>query len=170
MVPVIETERLRLRGHELRDFEAFAAMWGDPNVTRFIGGKPSSREDSWRRFLTYPGHWQILGHGFWLIEEKATGVFVGDGGFANFKRELTPRFEAPEMGWALASAMHGKGYAREAITAMTGWGEKHFDRRDFVCMISPGNAPSLSLATKLGFREYARTEYRGEPSVLLRRA
>ena len=38
-VPVIETERLILRGHRLDDFEGLAAMWADPEVTRYIGGK-----------------------------------------------------------------------------------------------------------------------------------
>lgn len=170
MVPVIETERLRLRGHALRDFDACAAMWAEPDVVRFISGKPSTREESWGRFLRYPGHWQMLGHGFWLIEEKGTGAFVGEGGFGKFKRDMEPAFEAPEMGWALMPTMHGKGYANEAVSAMIAWGEPHFGRRDFVCMISPGNAPSLALAAKHGFREYTRTNYKGEPSVLSQRA
>jgi len=170
MVPVIETERLRLRGHALRDFDACAAMWAEPDVVRFISGKPSTREESWGRFLRYPGHWQMLGHGFWLIEEKGTGAFVGEGGFGTFKRDMEPAFEAPEMGWALMPTMHGKGYANEAVTAMIAWGEPHFGRSDFVCMISPGNAPSLGLAAKHGFREYTRTSYKGEPSVLSQRA
>ncbi|MBX3429542.1 MAG: GNAT family N-acetyltransferase [Hyphomonadaceae bacterium] len=169
MVPVVETERLRLRGHALRDFDACAVMWAEPGVVRFISGKPSTREESWGRFLRYPGHWQMLSHGFWLIEEKATGAFVGEGGFGAFKRDMEPAFEAPEMGWALMPTMHGKGYANEAVAAMIDWGEPHFGRRDFVCMISPGNAPSLALAAKHGFREYTRTTYKGEPSILLRR-
>lgn len=168
--PVIETERLRLRGHALPDFEASAAMWADAGVTRFIGGKPSSREDSWRRFQTYVGHWALLGHGFWLIEEKASGRFIGEGGFGTFKREIEPVFDAPEQGWALSPATHGKGYAREAMQAAIAWGEQHFGRSDFVCLIAPENAPSLRLAEKLGYREYARSAYRGEPSVLLRRS
>lgn len=167
--PVIETERLRLRGHALPDFDASAAMWADADVTRFIGGKPSSREDSWRRFQTYVGHWALLGHGFWLIEEKASGRFVGEGGFGTFKREIEPAFDAPEQGWALAPTAHGKGYAREAMQAAIAWGEQRFGRTDFVCLIAPENAPSLRLAEKLGYREYARSAYRGEPSVLLRR-
>lgn len=170
MVPVIETERLRLRGHELRDFDASAAMWGDADVARFIGGKPSTREDSWGRFLRYIGHWQALGHGFWLIEEKATGAFVGEGGIGSFKREIEPRLEAPEAGWALSTAMHGKGYAHEAMSAALTWGETHFDRTDFVCIIAPENQPSLTLAGKLGFREYGHGLYKGETSVMLRRA
>lgn len=169
LVPVLETERLRLRGHAMPDFEAVAAMWGDPEVVRFISGKPSTREESWARMLRYPGHWSLLGYGFWLIEEKESGRFVGEGGFADFMRAIEPPFDAPEQGWALAPWAQGKGYAYEAMRAAIDWGEAHFKRRDFVCMISPGNEPSLKLADKLGYREYARTDYKGEPAVLLRR-
>ncbi len=170
MAPVIETERLRLRRHELSDFEASVAMWADPDVARFIGGKPSTREDTWGRLLRYVGHWELLGHGFWLIEEKATGAFVGEGGWGTFKREIEPRFEAPEQGWALATSAHGKGYAYEAMRAALDWGVAHFARTDFVCMIAPENAPSLKLAAKLGYAEYGRAEYKGSLSILLRRA
>ncbi len=170
MVPVLETERLRLRGHALADFEHSAAMWGDERVTRYIGGAPSPREDSWRRFMSFPGHWALLGFGYWLIEEKASGAYVGDGGFGNFKRELGAySFDAPEQGWALNPAMHGKGYATEAARAMIGWAEQHFARTDFVCMIAPENTSSVRVAEKLGYREFARTEYKGSPSILLRR-
>lgn len=169
MIPVVETERLRLRGHRLEDFEALATMWAEPQVTRFIGGKPSTREESWARLLRYPGHWAFLGFGFWVIEEKASGRHVGEGGFGNFKREISPPFEAPEQGWALSPAVHGQGYATEAVLAMIDWGEAHFKRRDFVCMISPENTPSLRVAEKAGYREYARADYKGAQSILLRR-
>lgn len=167
--PILETERLRLRAHTLGDFEATAAMWAEEAVTRFIGGKPSTREEAWARLLRYPGHWALLSYGFWLIEEKTSGRFVGEGGFGNFKREIEPPLDAPEQGWALAPWAHGKGYASEAIGAMIKWGEAHFGRTDFVCMISPENAPSLRLAEKFGYREYARTDYKGAASILLRR-
>jgi RimJ/RimL family protein N-acetyltransferase len=170
VVPVLETERLRLRGHTLADFEASAAMWADARVTRFIGGKPSTREDSWRRFMSFPGHWVLMNFGYWLIEEKQSGAYVGDGGFADFKRDVGDYpFNAPEQGWALHPAMHGKGYATEAADAMIRWAEQCFGRTDFVCMIAPENDPSLRVAEKLGYREFARTTYKGDPSVLLRR-
>lgn len=170
MVPVLETERLRLRGHTLADFENSAAMWADERVTRFIGGKPSTREDSWRRFMSFPGHWALLGYGYWLIEERHTGAYVGDGGFGDFKRDLGAHvFDAPEQGWALNPNMHGKGYATEATAVMLRWAEAKFARTDFVCMIAPENAPSLRVAEKLGYREFARTDYKGALSILLRR-
>lgn len=169
-VPVIETARLRLRGHEIPDFEKSAAMWGDETVTRFIGGKPSAREDSWRRFVSFRGSWALLGHGYWLVEEKDTGTYVGDAGFGTFKRDVGAHdFDAPEQGWALSPAMHGKGYATEACQAQLEWAEKHFKRTDFVCLIAPQNEPSVRVAERLGYREFARTAYKGEPSILLRR-
>src|SRR5262245_34593015 len=87
---LLETERLRLRGHHPGDFDALAAIWADPRVVRYISGTPSSASDSWARLLRYAGHWSLLGYGFWAIEEKTSGRFVGDVGFADFKRELEP--------------------------------------------------------------------------------
>src|ERR1035438_6884930 len=101
MVPVIETERLRLRGHRLEDLDACAAMWADPVVTRHIGGRPFAREEVWARLLRYRGHWSYLGYGFWLIEDRFTGEFLGETGFAEFKRAITPSMErTPEIAWA----------------------------------------------------------------------
>ena len=54
-IPTIETERLILRGYTLEDFDAFSAMWADPDVVHFIGGRSFTREQSWQRFLTRAG-------------------------------------------------------------------------------------------------------------------
>jgi RimJ/RimL family protein N-acetyltransferase len=62
-VPVLETERLRLRGHRLDDFAACAAMWANPIVTRHFG-QTLSGEESWNRVLRYVGHWALLGFGY----------------------------------------------------------------------------------------------------------
>jgi RimJ/RimL family protein N-acetyltransferase len=169
VTPTIETERLRMRGHTLADLDATAAMWADPDVARFIGGKPSTREESWTRMQRYPGLWALLGYGFWLLEEKVSGRFVGEAGFADFKREMTPRFDAPEHGWALASWAQGKGFASEALAAQLVWAENYFGRAPLVCMIDPGNAPSIKLAEKHGYREFARSTYKDHPSILFRR-
>jgi len=169
MIPVLETERLRMRGHAVSDLDSVAAMWGDPAIVRHITGKPSTREESWARLTRYAGHWALMGYGFWLIEEKATGRFVGEAGFADFKREMEVPFGAPEQGWSLASWAQGQGFASEAIAAQLVWAEAHFERVPFVCMIAPENAPSIRLAERHGYREFARSPYKGEPSILFRR-
>ena len=55
-IPVLETERLRLRGFTLEDFDDYAAMMADPEVMRFIGGEPLTHGESWRQLAVILGH------------------------------------------------------------------------------------------------------------------
>jgi RimJ/RimL family protein N-acetyltransferase len=169
-VPVIETKRLRLRGHRLGDFTDCAAMWADPTVTRHIGGQPFSEEEVWARLLRYAGHWAWMGFGYWAIEEKDTGDFVGELGFADYKRDIEPSLNGvPELGWALSSKMHGKGYATEAVQAAIAWGDAHFGAARTVCLIHPENLASIRVAEKCGYRELQRTTYKSHPTVIFAR-
>jgi RimJ/RimL family protein N-acetyltransferase len=170
LVPVLETERLVLRAHRIADFDASAAMWGDPVVTRYIGGKPSTREDVWGRLVRYAGHWPLMGYGYWAIEDKSFGRFIGEAGFADFKRDITPPLgDDPEIGWALTPAAHGKGYATEIVTALVEWGDANLSSKRTVCLIHPDNSPSIYVAKKCGYKEFARTTYKGQPTILFRR-
>jgi RimJ/RimL family protein N-acetyltransferase/N-acetylglutamate synthase-like GNAT family acetyltransferase len=165
--PLLETERLRLRAPRRTDFENSSAMWTDPIVNRYFAA-PLSREDAWSKFLRYPGHWNINGYGFWVCEEKATGAWVGELGFADFKRTMMPSLgDHPEAGWVLAPRAHGKGYATEAMRAATAWIETRYPKS--VCIIHPNNAPSLRVAEKLGFRESHRSEYKEHPVIVFER-
>jgi len=169
-IPTIETPRLLLRGYRTDDFDAYAAMWADPVVTRFIGGKPLSREASWARFLRQLGVWQAFGFGFWVVTDKASGAFLGEAGFHDLKRELEPSIEgALETGWGFIPSAHGKGIATEVVGAVVAWGEKNRPGMRMVCIIDPDNAPSRRVAEKYGFREFARTTYHGAASMLFSR-
>ena len=168
--PAIDTERLTMRRPRLEDFEEALAMWGDPKVVRYIGGKPSTREEMWARLLRYVGHWDLMGFGFWVVREKSTGRFVGEVGLADFRRDLEPSLgEDREAGWVLAPWAHGKGYATEAVRAALKWAEDRFGPERVVCIIDPGNEPSLKVAHKCGFREFSRGAYKGEPMLMLER-
>lgn len=164
LVPVLETARLRLRGHRADDFEALAAIWADPDVVRYIGGKPSTPQESWQRLLRYPGMWALLGYGFWAIEEKASGRMIGDIGYMDAKRSMQPSLDGmPELGWALARDAQGKGHAREALAAVLAWGRAHFGAHRAACIIEPDNAASIRLATDAGFRFLHETTYHDVP-------
>lgn len=169
-VPVLETPRLILRGHRREDFEGLAAMWADDGVTRFIGGKPSTREESWARLTRYFGFWPLLGYGYWTVEVKGDPRYAGDVGFADFKRDIVPSLEGmPEAGWAFMPWVHGQGIATEAVKAALTWGDTHFAGKTTTCIISPENAPSIRVAEKCGYKEFARTTYKGSPTVQYRR-
>ena len=97
-------------------------MWCDLDVTRYIGGKPFSREEVWSKILRYAGHWSLLGFGYWVIADRESGRFLGEAGFADFKRQIEPSFtDLPEIGWALASEAQGAGIATEAVGAVAAW-------------------------------------------------
>jgi RimJ/RimL family protein N-acetyltransferase len=104
------------------------------------------------------------------VIEKSTGHRVGETGFLDVHREIVPSLNGiPEIGWAFAKPAQGKGYATEAVRAALAWGEQRFGKTRFACIIAPGNAPSLNVAAKTGFREAARTTYKGEPTVMFYR-
>lgn len=174
-VPAVETKRLRLRGFRREDFTDCASMWADPMVTKYIGGKPLSEEDAWGRTLRGVGHWAWTGFGYWAVEEKATGEFVGEMGFSDWKREIKPSLQGvPELGWVLATRFHGKGYATEAARAAIAWGEANTKSAQpelgkMVCIIHPEHAKSIRVAQKCGFKEVLRATYKGEPTVLFAR-
>ena len=169
--PVIETDRLRLRPHQVDDFADCVAMWSDPAVTRYTIGDPSPPQRTWMRILAYRGHWALLGFGYWAVEEKVTGRYIGEVGFAEFKRDIQPSIEGmPELGWALITQAHGKGYATEALRAAVAWGDNHFGSARTACIIHQDNRPSFRVADKLGYKEFFRTSKDGEPETVLVRS
>jgi len=169
-VPVLETERLRLRAHCGEDHAACTAIWSDPDVTRYIGGRPFTAEEVWKRLLQYVGLWSLVGYGYWAVEEKATGQYIGDIGFADFRRDLQPSLTGMvEFGWVLSPQAHGKGYASEAVAAVTAWADQHLNGLRAVCIISPENLPSIRVAEKAGFKLWQETTYHGGPTLVFSR-
>lgn len=170
LVPVLETDRLILRAHRADDYADCLAICTDPVVVRHLGGRPFSGEEVWRRLLSYVGMWQLLGYGYWAVEEKESGSYIGHIGYTDFKRDIQPSLQGMlEFGWILASHAHGKGYASEAVAAMTAWSQTHFPDRRVVCIISPENLPSIRVAEKAGFRQWQQSVYHDSPTLIFTR-
>jgi RimJ/RimL family protein N-acetyltransferase len=160
--PILTTARLTLRAHRESDFDDLCAMWADPAVTRFIGGKPSSREESWSRLLRYGGQWAIVGYGFWAVTRTGEDRLIGDAGVMKTQRPMAPPLIAPETGWCFAPDTHGQGYASEAMAAVLAWTDAQLGPIT-QCIIDPANAPSIRVAEKLGYRRTHGAIYHGEP-------
>jgi RimJ/RimL family protein N-acetyltransferase len=169
-IPVLETARLRLRANQPRDLAAFTAMWQQPQFYRYLGGQPLPEEEVWTKLLRHMGLWPMYGYGYWAVEEKATGDFVGAVGFGEWQRALEPSLKGwPEAGWVLAPHTHGRGYATEAVQAALAWADAQLAQPRTVCIIDPANEPSLRLAARFGYQEFSRTVYKGNPIVVLER-
>ncbi len=167
--PTILTERLVLSVHALEDFEDIVALWADQDVVRYVGGVTRDRQDTWFTHLRNRGLWDILGYGYWVVRERKTGVFVGEVGFADFKRGMQPDISGrPEAGWVIAPSGWGKGYASEAVKAAHDWLDETLPGRS-TCIIEPGNDASMRVADKIGYRDIGPSEYRGQTVIVFER-
>ena len=164
--PVIETARLILRQNRLSDLADRCAITNDPDFMRFVGGV-YDRQENLSRILRYVGHWVVFGFGFFAVEEKESGRHVGNVGMARFERGMGDDFDhVPEAGWLVAQWAEGKGYATEGMIAAMDWYAQSFGAERMVCMVDPGNAASLRVAAKLGFRPFREAVTRGVPVLL----
>ena len=151
----IETERLILRPLGPEDCEAHIAMMQDPLVaaTLYPGGKAPPRPELWRQFAGYLGHWTMRGFGWFSVEEKASGAWLGRVG--PWRPDGWPGLEC---GWTIASAHWGKGYAPEAAVAAIRWTFGQFpDLPRIISTIDPANAKSQAVAPKIGEEKTGET-------------
>lgn len=168
--PELLTDRLRLRAHRREDTALLALLWQDPLVMQHFGGEAMPDEDIWNRLLRYLGHWVANGFGMWAMEERATGAYVGDVGLFEGRRGLGERFDtAPEAGWMLVPAAHGRGFAQEGMRAALEWGAERYGWPRTVCMIDGANLPSIRTAESLGYQAAGEGTYRGKTIALFER-
>ncbi|HEX2762299.1 MAG TPA: GNAT family N-acetyltransferase [Allosphingosinicella sp.] len=166
----VETERLVLRLYRQSDFADLHAMSADPAMWTYSERTTMSSEEAWARLLRNCGHWALSGYGVFAIEEKATGLYVGEAGCSDYRRRLGTDFDAsPEASWAIVPAAQGRGYAAEAAQAALSWVDEALNPEQTVCLIHEANLPSLKVAEKLGFKLLRRVTYRGYPAILFRR-
>lgn len=144
-IPTLETERLLLRAWRPDDLDAYAAMMADPAVMRFLGGV-QSRHMAWRAMAGYAGQWVLDQFGFFAIEEKASGRFIGRCG-----PHYPEGWPGLEIGWTFAQTAWGHGYAVEAASASINW---IFSQKpalpQVVSLIDARNTPSQNVAKRLG--------------------
>lgn len=144
----LRTERLLLRRWRDGDLEPFAALNADPRVTEFLGG-PVSRVDSDAIAARIAAHFATHGYGLWAVEVPGELPFAGFVGLA------VPAFEAPftpcvEVGWRLAAACWGRGYASEAARAALAFGFASLGLREIVSFTAVANARSRRVMERLG--------------------
>lgn len=146
--PRFETERLIVRGLDVdRDFDAWAEIAADAETMRTIESPPLQPWEAWRSLALLIGHWSIRGFGFFAVEEKATGAFVGRVG------PWRPHdWPGTEVGWLIGRPYWGRGYAGEAATATINWAFDALGWSEVIHVIAPTNTKSQRVAEKIGSR------------------
>ncbi len=144
----LHTERLVLRRWCDDDREPFAALNADPAVVEHLPG-PLSAAASDALVDRIEAHFAAHGFGFYAVEVRSTGRFIGFVGLANctFAAAFTP---AVEVGWRLARPTWGHGYATEAARAATTEGFHSLDLDEIVAFTAVANTRSRAVMQRLG--------------------
>lgn len=152
---MIETERLILRPWRASDLGAFAALNADPEVMRHFP-ELLTREQTDGMIGRIQDRFAAHGFGFGAAERKSDGVLVGMVGLQRVSPEV-PCAPAVEVGWRLARAHWGQGYATEAARGWIDWGFATQGLPEIVAFVVPDNRPSQAVMTRLGMtRDPAR--------------
>lgn len=161
--PVLETERLVLRGWRESDLDPIAAMMAEPEVARFLtaDGRPQDRAATWRGMAMMAGHWALHGFGMFVVEEKSSGHVTGRVGV--WRPE---GWVGHELGWGLAPDFWGKGYAHEAARAAGDWAFSSLPIETLVSLIDVQNVRSQALARKFGMSPGRETLHVGLPHII----
>jgi RimJ/RimL family protein N-acetyltransferase len=139
---------LRLRRWREADREPFASLNADPAVMEYFPDRLTQRQSDGLIEEIEAG-FERRAFGLWAIEVRATGTFVGFTGLdePSFDAHFTP---AVEVGWRLARAAWGSGYATEAARASLAFGFEEVDLDEIVSFTSAGNERSRAVMERIG--------------------
>jgi len=149
---ILESERLIFRPHELADLDGFCSMEMDPDVRRYVGGYPRSREDAERKFpygQLQEGYGRL---GVWATVLKSNGQCIGRCGLYPHLDATGKRVaDEASLSFYLARAYWGQGLASEAGAAFVEFGWKQLQLSRIVTTVQVGNGASVRILEKLGF-------------------
>ena len=147
----IRTERLYLRPHRGDDLEDLSAFHSQPDVVRYLPWPARDREQTrialegklGQGAVTEPGQWLVL-----AMELIDTSTVIGE---VSLKWESESNRQG-EIGFALHSAFHGRGFAAEATQAVIQLGFEDLALHRIVARCIEGNTDSLRLLRRLGMQ------------------
>ena len=143
----IRTERLIMRGWRESDLAPWAAMNADPEVRRYLGPLLTFEQASaW--VLNLQDDLDRYGFGFWALEVRASGEFIGFTGLRAMDEEMP--FTGFELGWLLARPAWGHGYATEAGLATVGYGFGVLGLPEVVAVTTARNLRSQAVMRRIG--------------------
>ncbi len=163
-MPDLTTSRLDL--HALSLEEALALHAGEPLPgLRYAPGYPLPDTRDGVAFLVRHG---VEEYGFFLIVGRADGLVIGEIGFVG-----PPREGAVTIGYAIVPSARRRGYATEAIAAVSAWALEQPEVQAVRAQTLPDNEPSIRALLRAGFSEIEPLErvrrFTLDPSLHARR-
>ena len=159
----LSTPRLVLRPFTAADEQAIHAVYADPQVMRYVGhGAHRTRADTKRALRGYAEAIAARGYGFLAVVERESGALIGDAGL----HPLAGRGPDVEIGYTLARAAWGRGYATEVGRALVQHAFTELGVPRVVAQVEPDNYPSRHVLEKLGMTARETRMAFGRPHLL----
>ena len=154
----LTTERLNLVPCSDEHLDGLSAMNSDPEVMRYITGRPETRLETQAMIERVKERWTKFGYSWWTIIERATGEIIGAGCIQNLRRcGNSPDPDCPlEIGWRLRKERRGRGYATEAACAMANFAFARLRAEVLYAVCHPDNSASMKVMERLGMNYRGR--------------
>ncbi len=146
---MIETERLLMRRWRAEDRGPFAALNADPVVMEHMTAT-LTRDESDAFVDRIEACWDQRSLGLWAIEVPDMAPFVGYVGL--WPADDVAGAGAVEVGWRLAKAHWGHGYATEAARAALRFGFEQAGLDEIVSFTVAQNQRSLGVMERIGLQ------------------
>jgi RimJ/RimL family protein N-acetyltransferase len=146
----LTTPRLRLRAWRDTDRAPFAAMNADPRVMAYFPAL-QSRADSDASITRWQAQLAKQGWSNWALELRSRVQFMGFVGLS-VPRLAMPFSPCVEIGWRLAHAYWGQGYASEAARAVLRAGFEQLGLQEIVSFTALSNERSQAVMQRIGLR------------------
>jgi RimJ/RimL family protein N-acetyltransferase len=155
--PTLKSERLILRRWRDEDLEPFAALNADPVAMRFMPGA-MTRDETRALIARMEEHHRGHGFGVWAVEAPGVAPFVGFLGLqrVGFEAPFTP---AVEIGWRLAPAFWGQGFATEGAKVAIRFGFENLNLDQIVSFTVPSNKASWAVMERIGMTRDAHGDF-----------
>ena len=144
----LESERLRLRRFTPLDVDNLLDLDSDPLVRRYLDIPAAPTRDDTQQTLGRFMAWydRPEPYGFWALEERASGAFVG---WFHF-RPHRPNPPDLELGYRLKQAYWGRGCATEMSRRLLEWGFEDLGLERIVATTLQANTASRRVMEKIG--------------------
>lgn len=154
MVIFLETERMNIRQFTKEDAQNIFELDGDPEVMKFLtNGRGTSMETITEKILPMTSEfYEKYEHfGFWAVDEKATGKFIGWFLFRPDKAEPN-NLDKIELGYRFKKSAWGKGFATEGSKAIIEKGFKDWKVNYIFAITLLKNIGSQKVMKKAGLQ------------------
>ncbi|WP_433161866.1 GNAT family N-acetyltransferase [Kribbella sp. CA-247076] len=157
----VRTERLGLRRFTIADAEAFAAYRSDPEVARYQSWEAPVGRDEARRLVEAFAHGDPAAPGWFQYAIDLDGVLIGDLGL-----NLHDNLMQAELGFTVAPAFQGRGYATEAVRGLLDHLFDDWELHRVSAECDARNTASARLLERVGFHReglrVANSWFKGE--------